>query len=360
MSSADRDGTGRRLLASLSLCAILIGCKRGGSSQEPAPLLDTTSRDLGAIRLDADYESTFRISNTTDAPITITRIRSSCGCVAAGFDPAPIPPGQQREITLKLNTHGQTVLGPIVKHATIEFESGPPVQLELRARLDSDFEIEPRRVEFSADERSHEIRLTRRQLDSTSFAKLVLVGNADCYDVAEDSGKQTADLRVFRVTMKEASAGATLPELYFSDSASGRPLPFATVTCSRKGPTLRPSSFTVNARAGAPPKAAVRFRFVDFQSQPMRMVSVQPFDELSKRLLVIGFDPERDAKSFTLALAENSDLPDETLTRLMVSVDFTSLDQRTSGRLLLPCFLLGTGKSEKAEATTPPAAESAN
>jgi len=343
-------------LVLLPLCAVLIGCKRSSAPKEPAALLDTTSRDLGGIRVDSDYESTFRITNPTDAPLTISRIPSSCGCVVPAFDPAPIPPGGQRDITLKLSTHGQSVLGPIVKHATIEFVSGQRVQLELRARLDSDFEIEPRRMEFSADVRSHEIRLTRRQLDAASFARLALVGNADRYDIVEDLQKRTADLRSFQVTMKDASAGAALPELYFSDSPSGRPLPFATITCSRSGPTLRPSSFMVNGRQGTPPKAAEKFEFVDFQSQPMRMVSVQAQDELSKRLLVIEFAPEQDPKSFTLALAQNATVPDEPLTRLMVTVDFTSLDQKTSGRLLLPCFLLGTRGSSKPEANSPEAA----
>src|SRR5204863_7926160 len=142
------------------------------------------------------------------------------------------------------------------------------------------------------------------------------------FDVAEEPSP-AANQRVFQITMKEASAGSSLPEIYFAQEPGGRPLPFSTVICTRSGPTLRPSAFVVVMADSTSNPPAQRFELVDFQSQPMRVTAVEAVDSASKDLLDVRFDPARDPKAFSVGLAQKPSAP---ATQLHVSVQFESLD----------------------------------
>jgi hypothetical protein len=329
---------------------LVVGCRNSDSRVDFERRFDVTTRDLGGVRIDSDYSANYRISNTTSTPIEVVRIKTSCGCVAASYDPSEIPPGGHRDVTLKLSTHGQTVLGPIAKHASVEFGSGQKVSLTLTATLESDFDIEPRRLQFSADEPDRTLKVTRRQLDPASFSRMLLVANPDRYHVLEESAP-SPDHRLFRITMKEAPAGAGLPEIYFTDEAGAKPLPFSTVGCSRTGPTLRPSACVI-LRTGGDLPPAQRFELVDFESQPLKLTAVEGVDEQARKLLEVAFDPAQDPKSFSVSLAPPSDSgptsrPAAGPTMLFVAVEFAALDQATTGRLLLPCHLVTVPSAKK-------------
>ncbi len=334
-----RSGTrpGRRPQDVLLACALLLG----GCNRTPAPggaerLFDATRRDLGGIRVEADYSATYRITNSTSSPVSVIGVSTSCGCVVPDFDRSAIPPGGRRDIVLELSTHGQTVLGPLVKHAAVEFASGEKVNLTLEARLGSDFEVEPRRLEFSADRRTQKLSLTRRHLDAPAFSRLVLVAPSDRYRVVENASV-TADCRNFEITMQEGSPGASLPEIYVADAPGGTPLPFSTVSCSRTGPTLRPSAFVVVLGDNASKPPAQRFDLIDFQSQPMKLTAVEGIDERSRRALSVSFDPSKDSKSFAVAL---TDSPSSAMTSLFIAATFEAVEGGVAGRLLLPCHVL--------------------
>jgi hypothetical protein len=326
------------LRALLLFGLLLSSCPQGRSPAPAERLFDAIRRDLGGIRAESDYKATYRITNTTSHPVSVTGIKTSCGCVVANHDPSEIAPGGYRDIVLNLSTHGQTVLGPLVKHAVVEFGSGEKVDLTLAARLESDFELEPRRLEFSADQKTHKLSVIRRLLDAKTFTRLVLVAQSERYDVIEDASSAT-DRRDFRITLKEASAGMSLPEIYFAAEPGGKPLPFSTVVCTRTGPTLRPSAFVVVVGETASMPPAQRFELIDFQSQPMQLTTVEAFDEQSRRVLNVSFEPAQDKKSFSIALAQ---APSTSMTNLFVSVHFEAVDGSVAGRLLLPCHIVTT------------------
>lgn len=58
----------------------------------------------------------FEFTNTGDAPLLITNVRSSCGCTVPSYPKTPIAPGNSDKIEIKYNM----ATGPISKTITVE------------------------------------------------------------------------------------------------------------------------------------------------------------------------------------------------------------------------------------------------
>jgi hypothetical protein len=58
----------------------------------------------------------FLFTNTGDAPLVISNVKSSCGCTVPSKPTAPIMPGENGEISVKYNMKS----GPISKTITVE------------------------------------------------------------------------------------------------------------------------------------------------------------------------------------------------------------------------------------------------
>ncbi len=58
----------------------------------------------------------FEFTNTGDAPLLITNVRSSCGCTVPSYPKTPIAPGKSDKIEVKYNMER----GPISKTITVE------------------------------------------------------------------------------------------------------------------------------------------------------------------------------------------------------------------------------------------------
>jgi hypothetical protein len=81
---------------------------------QPAILVPETSHNFGSIGPTDVVERKFIIRNTGDAPLTISRAYTTCGCTKAEFTSSVIPPGKVVEATLIFDagfhdTAGQTV-----------------------------------------------------------------------------------------------------------------------------------------------------------------------------------------------------------------------------------------------------------
>lgn len=328
---------GRRAALALWVCAELVG----GCAKSPLPsaarqLFDETRHDLGAIRTESDYSATYRITNSTARPVVVSEINTSCGCMAADYDPSSIPVGGHRDITLNLSTKGQTLLGPLVKHAWVRFDSGERVELELLARLEPEFELEPRTLTFSAEQPEQRLSLVRKQLDPRTFARLALVAAADRYAVRENTSTSTVDRRDFRIRLKDALAGATLPEISVADARDGKPRPFSTVHCFRSGPTLRPSAFVLVVTGTDAQPPAQRFTLINASSQELRILGASCEGEECEQLLKVAFDPDVDATSFEVSLDH---VPKEPPGNLLIAVRYQS-EGSPEGRLTLPCHIV--------------------
>ena len=78
--------------------------------------LDKDVHDYGTIEKGADGSCYFTITNTGDAPLTITRAKGSCGCTVPDWPREPIAPGESAKMKVTYDTNRP---GPINKSVTI-------------------------------------------------------------------------------------------------------------------------------------------------------------------------------------------------------------------------------------------------
>ena len=64
----------------------------------------TETIDYGTIEKGADGVRTFEFTNTGDAPLVISKVKSSCGCTVPSWPDQPIMPGESGEIKVKYDT----------------------------------------------------------------------------------------------------------------------------------------------------------------------------------------------------------------------------------------------------------------
>lgn len=69
-----------------------------------------------AVKGEDDGVRVFMFTNTGDAPLVITNVKSSCGCTVPSKPTEPIMPGKTGEISVKYNMNP----GPISKTITVE------------------------------------------------------------------------------------------------------------------------------------------------------------------------------------------------------------------------------------------------
>nr|WP_299384438.1 DUF1573 domain-containing protein [Allomuricauda sp.] len=76
--------------------------------QLPIMSFDKQEHDFGTITQGAAQETTFKFTNTGNAPLIITDAKSSCGCTVPEYPKnTPIAPGESGELLVKFNGSGQ-------------------------------------------------------------------------------------------------------------------------------------------------------------------------------------------------------------------------------------------------------------
>ncbi len=82
--------------------------------------------DYGDIAKGSDGVRVFKFTNTGDAPLVISNVRSSCGCTIPKKPDAPILPGDEGEIQVKYDTKR---VGPIRKAITVTSNADTPTKV---------------------------------------------------------------------------------------------------------------------------------------------------------------------------------------------------------------------------------------
>ncbi len=76
--------------------------------QLPVMSFDKQEHDFGTITQGTAQETTFKFTNTGNAPLIITDAKSSCGCTVPEYPKnAAIAPGETGELLVKFNGSGQ-------------------------------------------------------------------------------------------------------------------------------------------------------------------------------------------------------------------------------------------------------------
>ncbi|WP_047547967.1 DUF1573 domain-containing protein [Psychroserpens sp. Hel_I_66] len=77
---------------------------------------DTEVVDYGTITQNSDGVRQFTFTNTGDAPLLITNVKTSCGCTVPSYSKAPILPGDSGALEIKYDTKR---LGAFTKTVTV-------------------------------------------------------------------------------------------------------------------------------------------------------------------------------------------------------------------------------------------------
>ncbi|MCT4628461.1 DUF1573 domain-containing protein [Winogradskyella sp.] len=72
--------------------------------------------DYGIVEQNSNGVRTFTFINEGDAPLLITKVKTSCGCTVPSYSKAPILPGESGELEIKYNTKK---LGAFTKTVTV-------------------------------------------------------------------------------------------------------------------------------------------------------------------------------------------------------------------------------------------------
>lgn len=84
--------------------------------------------DYGKIEANAEGGRKFTFTNTGNAPIVISKVKTSCGCTVADYPKEPVMPGATGEIAVKYDTKR---VGNFTKTLTV-FSNASKPQLQLR------------------------------------------------------------------------------------------------------------------------------------------------------------------------------------------------------------------------------------
>lgn len=117
-------------LALIALVAI-IGFSANAQQAKISFIEDTV--DYGTIAKGSDGVREFKFTNTGDAPLIISDVKSSCGCTVPKKPEGPIAPGASSSIQVKYDTNR---VGPIRKTVTVTSNASEPmVALKIKGEV---------------------------------------------------------------------------------------------------------------------------------------------------------------------------------------------------------------------------------
>lgn len=94
---------------------------------------ETETIDYGTIEKGANGVRVFEFTNTGDAPLIITKVKSTCGCTVPSWPKEPIMPGQTGQITVKYDTNR---VMPFRKTITVSSNAEmPTVALKIKGNV---------------------------------------------------------------------------------------------------------------------------------------------------------------------------------------------------------------------------------
>lgn len=94
---------------------------------QPAIAVSEKTYNFGSIGPTDVVERKFVIFNTGDAPLTISRAYTTCGCTTANISASVIPPGKVAEVTLTFDAGFHDTAGQTVRRGLI-IENNDPRQ----------------------------------------------------------------------------------------------------------------------------------------------------------------------------------------------------------------------------------------
>ncbi len=91
-----------------------------------------TQWDFGRLQHNKDATHEFEFTNTSHAPVLITKVRSSCGCTVGSYDKDPILPGEKGKIKVEYNAKK---VGSFKKTATVTLSTAEVQVLKIEGKV---------------------------------------------------------------------------------------------------------------------------------------------------------------------------------------------------------------------------------
>jgi len=110
----------------------------------PAILVEESEHEFGKVIEGDEVAHTFVVSNSGDAPLEITKVRTSCGCTVADYTETPIDPGTTGTIDVVFKTKAKR--GKQNKRVYVHSNDprSPRLDLYLKGTVEPVFFVEPR------------------------------------------------------------------------------------------------------------------------------------------------------------------------------------------------------------------------
>lgn len=120
----------------LALMALVAFIGFTAQAQQAKITFKSDTVDYGTIDKGSDGLRVFEFTNTGDAPLIITDVKSSCGCTVPKKPNGPIAPGESSTIEVKYDTNR---VGPIRKTITVTSNASEPmVALKIKGEVKGD------------------------------------------------------------------------------------------------------------------------------------------------------------------------------------------------------------------------------
>ena len=118
----------------LNLILILFSVFLYAQQTFPQIEFDSTTIDYGTIENESNGERVFSLTNTGNADLIITNVKSSCGCTIPKKPENPIAPGESSEIVVRYDTNR---VGPFRKTITVSTnqENDPIIALKIKGTV---------------------------------------------------------------------------------------------------------------------------------------------------------------------------------------------------------------------------------
>ena len=126
----------------LLITVMVIGfssCKNSqktGTEENPKAAIsfESTVHDFGTIPFDSDGRCYFEFTNTSDVPLVVNVVRTSCGCTRPEWPEEPVSPGGKGKIGITYNTR---LPGNFQKSITVYSNAeDSPVKLMIKGKVE--------------------------------------------------------------------------------------------------------------------------------------------------------------------------------------------------------------------------------
>lgn len=105
-------------------------------AQEPHRIeFNETTHDFGTLEQGAPAKVTFTFTNTSDAPVTLSNVKASCGCTTPKWTREEVAPGKTGEINVSYNSNR---VGPFNKSVRVNYnDRTDPVMVYIKGKVNA-------------------------------------------------------------------------------------------------------------------------------------------------------------------------------------------------------------------------------